>query len=121
MSNAKKTIGISFATQYLELVIQFLGVLVLARILQPEEIVVSRRFSASVEPLQTTALAFKLGGTVQSLYRPPGLKRDVQVGDVLAKGAVIAELDEGDLRRAKTAAAAKLDEARFKDDADLRD
>ena len=36
----------------------------------------------------------KLPGTVQRLYRPPGLDRDVQVGDTLAKGTVIAELDE---------------------------
>lgn len=77
-------------------------------ILKPEDIVVSRRFSASVEPLQTTSLAFKLAGTVQSLYRPPGLDRDVQVGDTLAKGTVIAELDEGDLRRAKASAEAKV-------------
>lgn len=78
------------------------------RTLVPEEIVVSSRFSGSVEPLQTTSLAFKLGGTVQKLYRPPGLDRDVQVGDVLAKGTVIAELDEGDLRRAKASAQARV-------------
>ena len=53
-------------------------------------------------------LAFKLPGTVQSLYRPPGLDRDVQVGDTLAKGTVIAELDEGDLRRAKASAEARV-------------
>jgi len=40
------------------------------KVLEPEDIVVSRRFSASVEPLQTTSLAFKLAGTVQSLHRP---------------------------------------------------
>jgi multidrug efflux system membrane fusion protein len=78
------------------------------KVLAPEEIVVSTRFSGSVEPLQTTDLAFKLSGTVQSLYRPPGLNRDVQVGDILAKGTVIAELDEGDLRRAKTSAEARV-------------
>jgi RND family efflux transporter MFP subunit len=78
------------------------------KVLAPEDIAVSARFSGSVEPLQTTELAFKLGGTVQSLYRPPGLDRDVQVGDVLAKGAVIAELDEGDLRRAKASAEARV-------------
>jgi O-antigen/teichoic acid export membrane protein len=38
MINPKKHLGISFATQYAELVIQFLGVLVLARILAPQEI-----------------------------------------------------------------------------------
>lgn len=79
-----------------------------AKALEPEEVVVSSRFSGSVEPLQTTALAFKLAGTVQRLHRPPGLDRDVQVGDVLAKGTVIAELDEGDLRRARASAEAKV-------------
>ena len=78
------------------------------KVLAPEEIVVSSRFSGSVEALQSTELAFKLSGTVQSLYRPPGLDRDVQVGDKLAKGTVIAELDEGDLRRAKASAAARV-------------
>ena len=78
------------------------------KILEPEDIAVSRQFSASVEPLQTTSLAFKLAGTVQSLHRPPGLNRDVQVGDTLAKGTVIAQLDEGDLRRARASAEAKV-------------
>jgi RND family efflux transporter MFP subunit len=78
------------------------------RLLAPEDVVVSSRFSGSVEPLQTTDLAFKLPGTVQRLYQPPGLDRDVQVGDVLAKGTVIAELDEGDLRRAKASAEARV-------------
>jgi RND family efflux transporter MFP subunit len=77
-------------------------------VLAPEEITVSRRFSGSIEPLQSTALAFKLAGTVQSLYRPPGSGRDVQVGDVLAKGTVIAELDEGDLRRARESVQARV-------------
>jgi RND family efflux transporter MFP subunit len=78
--------------------------------LQPEEIVVSSRFSGSVEPLQSTELAFKLAGTVQRLYQPPGLDREVQVGDTLAKGTVIAELDEGDLRRDKESAEARVAE-----------
>ena len=78
------------------------------KVLAPEEITVSRRFSGSIEPLQSTALAFKLNGTVQNLYRPAASGRDVQVGDTLAKGAVIAELDEGDLRRAKASAQARV-------------
>ncbi|MBC7834281.1 MAG: efflux RND transporter periplasmic adaptor subunit, partial [Phycisphaerales bacterium] len=36
------------------------------------------------------------------------LDREVQVGDTLAKGTVIAELDEGDLRRAKIGAEARV-------------
>ena len=78
------------------------------QVLEPEPVVVSTHFSGSIEPLQTTDLAFKLAGTVASLHRPAGTDRDVQVGDVLAKGTVIAELDEGDLRRAKASAEAKV-------------
>ncbi|MBX3376810.1 MAG: efflux RND transporter periplasmic adaptor subunit [Phycisphaeraceae bacterium] len=81
---------------------------VLVKVLTPETITVSRRFSGSIQPLQTTSLAFKLPGTVQSLHRPPGLHRDVQVGDTLAQGTVIAELDEGDLRRARIGAEARV-------------
>lgn len=77
-------------------------------VLEPQEIRVSTRFSGSVEPLQSTDLAFKLNGTVARLYRPAGVDRDVQVGDVLSKGTVIAELDEGDLRRAKAGAEARV-------------
>lgn len=78
------------------------------KVLRPEEIVLSSRFSGSVEPMQTTALAFKLPGTVRSLHRPPGLDRDVQVGDTLARGTVIAEFDEGDLRRTRESAEARV-------------
>lgn len=78
------------------------------KILSPEEVVVSRRFSGSIEPLQTTDLAFKLAGTVQGLHQPEKTERDVQVGDVLSKGTIIAELDEGDLRRAKGSAEARV-------------
>lgn len=78
------------------------------KVLQPTDVIVSTQFSGSIEPLQSTSLAFKLNGTVQGLYRPPGVDRDVQVGDTLAKGTVIAELDEGDLRRAKAGAEARV-------------
>lgn len=81
---------------------------VMVKTLRPEKVTISRRFSGSIEPLQTTSLAFKLSGTVRSLYRPAGLDRDVQVGDTLAKGTVIAELDEGDLRRARMGAEARV-------------
>lgn len=81
---------------------------IMVKTLTAERITTSRRFSGSVEPLQTTSLAFKLSGTVRSLHRPEGLDRDVQVGDTLAKGTIIAELDEGDLRRAKMGAEARV-------------
>jgi O-antigen/teichoic acid export membrane protein len=38
MSTIKKSLGLSFATQYAELAIQFVGVMVLARLITPEEI-----------------------------------------------------------------------------------
>ena len=38
MNSTRKSIGISFATQYVELIIHFLGVLALARILSPDDI-----------------------------------------------------------------------------------
>lgn len=85
-----------------------LPVPVKVKVLEPEEIVVSSRFSGSVEALQTTSLSFKLPGAVQRLYRRPDRDRDVQVGDELAKGTVIAEYDEGDLRRAKASAEARV-------------
>lgn len=78
------------------------------KVLATEDVTVSVKLAGSIEPLQTTSLAFKLSGTVQRLYRPPTPDRDVQVGDTLAKGTVIAELDEGDLRRAKESAAARV-------------
>jgi RND family efflux transporter MFP subunit len=81
---------------------------VLVKTLVPQKVAVSRRFSGSIEPLQSTTLAFKLSGTVRRLYRPPGTGRDVQVGDTLPRSAVIAELEEGDLRRARTGAAARV-------------
>lgn len=77
-------------------------------VLHREQITASTRFSASVEPLQSTSLAFKLSGTVSRLHRPAGLNRDVQVGDTLSKGTVIAEFDEGDLRRALHSAEARV-------------
>lgn len=85
-----------------------LPVPVMVEVLAPKPVAMSRRYSGTVEPLQTTSLAFKLSGTVRSLYRIPELGRDVQVGDTLARGTVIAELDEGDLRRAKTGAEARV-------------
>jgi len=43
--------------------------------LRPEQFTASTKFSGSIEPLQSTSLAFKLPGTVKDLYRPPGMDR----------------------------------------------
>jgi multidrug efflux pump subunit AcrA (membrane-fusion protein) len=50
------------------------------KVLESEEIVVSSRFSGSVEPLQSTDLAFKLPGTVKALLRPGMIVSDLVGG-----------------------------------------
>lgn len=72
MNGSKKSIGISFATQYLELLIQFLGVLVLARVLVPEEI---GTFSVAAF-LMTLLHVFRDFGVVQYIIQEHELTRD---------------------------------------------
>jgi O-antigen/teichoic acid export membrane protein/peptidoglycan/xylan/chitin deacetylase (PgdA/CDA1 family) len=72
MTGNKKSIGISFATQYLELLIQFLGVLVLARVLAPEEI---GTFSVAAF-LMTLLHVFRDFGVVQYIIQEHDLSRD---------------------------------------------
>jgi O-antigen/teichoic acid export membrane protein/peptidoglycan/xylan/chitin deacetylase (PgdA/CDA1 family) len=72
MTNTKKNIGLSFATQYLELLIQFIGVLVLARILAPEEI---GTFSVAAF-LMTLLHVFRDFGVVQYIIQERDLSSD---------------------------------------------
>jgi O-antigen/teichoic acid export membrane protein len=72
MTGSKKSIGISFATQYLELLIQFLGVLVLARVLAPEEI---GTFSVAAF-LMTLLHVFRDFGVVQYIIQERELNHD---------------------------------------------
>jgi O-antigen/teichoic acid export membrane protein len=72
MTNAKRFIGISFAMQYVEFLIQFVGVLVLSRILLPADIGV---FSVAAF-LMTLLHVFRDFGVVQYLIQEPDLTRD---------------------------------------------
>lgn len=64
-NNTKRSIGIAFATQYLELVIHFLAVLALARILSPEDI---GTYSVAAF-LMTLLHAFRDFGVVQYIIQ----------------------------------------------------
>ncbi|GEM_PF-1194244 len=84
-----------------------------ARDLHLETISLGTRFSASVKPRIAMDLSFKVAGTVQSLHavKTPSATRDVQAGDTLAKGIVIAQLETRDYEQAKATAEAALGQA----------
>jgi RND family efflux transporter MFP subunit len=61
-----------------------------------EEVAVdtTTRYSATIEPDTTVEMAFKVDGYVDSLLKVGG--RNVQVGDFVAKGAVLARVRQSD-------------------------
>jgi RND family efflux transporter MFP subunit len=61
-----------------------------------EEVLVdtSTQYSATIEPDTTVEMAFKVNGYVESLLKVGG--RNVQEGDVVAKGAVLARVRQSD-------------------------
>jgi RND family efflux transporter MFP subunit len=61
------------------------------------------RYSASIRPSSQVEIAFKVGGYVESIRSAEG--RHIQAGDIVAKGAVLAQLRQSDY-------AAKVNEAR---------
>jgi RND family efflux transporter MFP subunit len=63
-----------------------------------EEVVVdtSTHYSATIEPDTTVEMAFKVDGYVESLLKVGG--RNVQIGDFVAKGAVLARVRQSDYR-----------------------
>ena len=72
MNSAKKSLGISFVTQYLELALHFLAVLILARILSPADIGV---YSVAAF-LMTLLHVFRDFGVVQYLIQEHELTRE---------------------------------------------
>lgn len=79
-----------------------------------EDFATEMRYSATVKELQKADLSFKVAGTVQEMYQVTetgGGTRDVQVGDCVPPGAVLAKLDEADYRRRLSAANEKLAKA----------
>lgn len=63
----------------------------------------SVRYSASIRPSSQVEIAFKVGGYVESIRSAEG--RHIQAGDVVMKGAVLAQLRQSDY-------AAKVNEAK---------
>ncbi len=63
-----------------------------------EEVAVdtTTHYSATIEPDTTVEMAFKVDGYVESLLKVGG--RNVQVGDFVAKGAVLARVRQSDYR-----------------------
>jgi O-antigen/teichoic acid export membrane protein len=71
-ANLKKSVGISFATQYAEFAIHLLGMLVLARILSPDDI-----GTYSIAAFVMAVLhGFRDFGVIQYLIQEPELTRD---------------------------------------------
>jgi multidrug efflux system membrane fusion protein len=78
--------------------------------LRQEVVTSATRFSATVQPRQSVDLAFKVPGTVERLYvvEMPHAVRDVQEGDNLQRGDLIAALAPQDYQRALDRARANL-------------
>ena len=75
-----------------------------------ERAAAATRYSATIRERESVDLAFKVGGTVERLLRvaAAGGERDVQEGDVLTRGSVLAELDRRDFARDVELASARL-------------
>lgn len=73
------------------------------------------RYSASLVPREQVDLAFKVGGYVQDILKLPGadgVVRDVQKGDKISKGTVLAALRESDYQVRLNQARSALEESR---------
>jgi RND family efflux transporter MFP subunit len=72
------------------------------------------RYSASIQPYAQVTLAFKVGGYVRELLQRPGADgrlRDLQQGDAVRKGTVLARITETDYREKALQARAQIAEA----------
>ena len=82
--------------------------------LAEEQISSEMRYSATIKELQKVELSFKVPGTIKELLKVPGTDgkpRDVQEGDQVPAGAVLAKLDDGDYTRAWEIAKQRLAQA----------
>ena len=72
------------------------------------------RYSAELQPFKQVDLAFKVGGYIQEILQVPGVdgqKRNVQEGDRIVKGTVLAQVREIDYVVKRNEAKAQLAEA----------
>jgi multidrug efflux system membrane fusion protein len=70
----------------------------------------SVRYSASIRPSSQVEMAFKVGGYVESISSAEG--RHIQAGDVVMKGAVLAQLRQSDYTAKVNEAKSQQGEAR---------
>lgn len=84
------------------------------KLLAPESSSTALRYSATIEERESVDLSFQVGGTVKRVLRvfTPHGERDIQEGDVVKRGDVLAELDTRDYERDVELARARLDRAR---------
>jgi len=72
------------------------------------------RYSATIEPYEQVTLAFKVGGYVREIKRMPGadgLMRNLQEGDAVRAGQVLARIQDTDYVARRNQAKASLAEA----------
>jgi RND family efflux transporter MFP subunit len=72
------------------------------------------RYSATIQPHEQVSLAFKASGYVREVLQRPGVDgrpRDLQQGDAVTKGTVLARLTESDYLEKVNQAKAQLAEA----------
>jgi multidrug efflux system membrane fusion protein len=81
----------------------------------PQVFTTETRYSATVKELQKVDLSFKVAGTIQELHQVSEAgsteTHDVQVGDAVPPGAILARLDDADYARKRDAAQEKLKKA----------
>jgi multidrug efflux system membrane fusion protein len=72
------------------------------------------RYSATIQPFEQVSLAFKVGGYVRELRQVPGSDgrpRNLQQGDLVAKGTVLARITPADYEERVNQAKAQMAEA----------
>ena len=79
-----------------------------------ENVAAGLRYSASIQPYQQVQLAFKVGGYVRDMRQlpgPDGRPRNLQQGDVVTRGTVLARIDPADYEEKVNQAKAQVAEA----------
>src|SRR5262249_29356239 len=73
------------------------------------------RYSANIKPYTQVELAFKVGGYIETIHQVRGVDgrmRNVQEGDFVKKGTVLARLREADYTARRNQAKSQWEEAR---------
>jgi multidrug efflux system membrane fusion protein len=81
---------------------------------QTEAAAAGLRYSASIQPFEQVPLSFKVGGYVREVRRvagPDGRPRNLQQGDTVAKGTVLARVEPADYQERVNQAEAQVGEA----------